>query len=135
MREEENNLHNKKIIIKVPTIIETYIVLNNIEKNDVNFLNAINGMLDCAVDLIISNGEIDISLRVNNIIENVNLVAKYNNVPVLLDGEEGYNSVKEGIYDIMESLLTKSEYVHPSEYNYIVETIVNNSIVIVIIKK
>ncbi len=135
MREEEINLHNEKIIIKVPTIIETYIVLNNIEKNDSNFLHAVNGMLDCAVDLIISNGEIDISLRVNNIIENVNLVAKYNSVPVLLDGEEGYNYVKEGIYDIMESLLTKSEYVHPGEYNYIVETIVNNSIVIVIIKK
>lgn len=135
MREEEENLHNEKIIIKVPTIVETYIVLNNIEKNDSNFLLAINGMLDCAVDLIISNGEIDISLRVNNIIENVNLVAKYNSVPVLLNGVEGYNSVKEGIYDVMESLLTKSEYVHPGEYNYIVETIVNNSIVIVIIKK
>ena len=134
-QEEENNLHNEIIVIKVPTIIETYIVLNNIEKNDSNFLHTVNSMLDCAVDLIISNGEIDISLRVNNIIENVNLVAKYNNVPVLLDGEEGYNSVKEGIYDIMESLLTKSEYVHPGEYNYIVETIVNNSIVIVIIKK
>ena len=134
-QEEENNLHNEKIVIKVPTIIETYIVLNNIEKNDSNFLHTVNSMLDCAVDLIISNGEIDISLRVNNIIENVNLVAKYNNVSDLLDGEEGYNSVKEGIYDIMESLLTKSEYVHPGEYNYIVETIVNNSIVIVIIKK
>ena len=134
-QEEENNLHNEKIVIKVPTIIETYIVLNNIEKNDSNFLHTVNSMLDCAVDLIISNGEIDISLRVNNIIENINLVAKYNNVSVLLDGEEGYNSVKEGIYDIMESLLTKSEYVHPGEYNYIVETIVNNSIVIVIIKK
>lgn len=134
-QEEENNLHNEKIVIKVPTIIETYIVLNNIEKNDSNFLHTVNSMLDCAVDLIISNGEIDISLRVNNIIENVNLVAKYNSIPVLLDGVEGYNSVKEGIYDIMESLLTKSEYVHPGEYNYIVETIVNNSIVIVIIKK
>lgn len=134
-QEEENNLHNEKIVIKVPTIIETYIVLNNIEKNDSNFLHTVNSMLDCAVDLIISNGEIDISLRVNNIIENVNLVAKYNSIPVLLDGEEGYNSLKEGIYDIMESLLTKSENVHPGEYNYIVETIVNNSIVIVIIKK
>lgn len=135
MREEEDNLHNEKIIIKVPTIVETYIVLNNIEKNDSNFLHAVNGMLDCAVDLIISNGDIDISLRVNNIIENVNLVAKYNNIHVLLDGEDGYKSVKDGIYDIMESLLTKSEHVHPGEYNYIVETIVNNSIVIVIRKK
>ena len=135
MREEEDNLHNEKIIIKVPTIVETYIVLNNIEKNDSNFLHAVNGMLDCAVDLIISNGDIDISLRVNNIIENDNLVAKYNNVHVLLDGEDGYKSVKDGIYDIMESLLTKCEHVHPGEYNYIVQTIVNNSIVIVIRKK
>ena len=32
MREEDNNLNNEKLIIKLPTILETYIVINKINK-------------------------------------------------------------------------------------------------------
>ena len=135
MREEDNNLNNEKLIIKLPTILETYIVINKINKFDSNFLHAINSMLDCVIDLIVSNGEIDVGIRISNIVENINITTIHNGIPINLDGEEGYEAVKNGIYDIMDEIMTKSEYVHPADYNYIVETIVNNNIVIVIRKK
>lgn len=135
MREEEDNLHNEKIIIKLPTLLETYIVINKIDKTNSNFLHVVNHMLDCVIDLIVSNGEIDISLRINNIIENVNLVAKYNGVSVDLNVHEGHEVIKSSIYDIMDEIMTKSDFVHPTLYNYIVETIVNNNIVITLRKK
>lgn len=135
MREEETNLNNEKIIIKLPPILETYAVINRIEKLNSNFLHVINTMLDCVIDLIISNGDIDISKKINNIIEEVKLVTISNGLEVNLDVQEGYDVIKNGIYDIMDEIMVKSDFIHPSEYNYIVETIVNNNIVIVLRKK
>lgn len=135
MREEETNLNNEKIIIKLPPILETYAVINRIEKLNSNFLHVINTMLDCVIDLIISNGDIDISKKINNIIEEVKLVTISNGLEVNLDDQEGYDVIKNGIYDIMDEIMVKSDFIHPSEYNYIVETIVNNNIVIVLRKK
>ncbi len=135
MREEDNNLNNEKIVIKLPPMLETYVVINKINKFDSNFLHVVNSMLDCVIELLISNGEIDITRKIDNIIENVKLVSIHNGIPINLDGEGGYEAVRSSIYDIMDEIMVKSDYIHPGEYNYIVETIVNNNIVIVLRKK
>ena len=65
MREEEDNLHNEKIIIKVPTIVETYIVLNNIEKNDIDKsqYNLAPSAKNIASDDMLSEDELELLIK------------------------------------------------------------------------
>ena len=49
--------------------------------------------------------------------------------------EMRFNIIKESLYAIMESLLEHTEYHKPRAYNYIVESIFNNKIIIVIMNK
>lgn len=132
---EEENEKVFKVFIPLPKELETFIAINNINKNDVNFYMVVNHMIDTGLDLIISNGDLDINKRVNNIIEEVKLARIYNSVPMELENEECFNIIRESLYAIMESLLEHTEYHKPSTYNYIVESIFNNKIIIVIMNK
>lgn len=135
MREPEEELNNEKLIINLPQILETFTVMNSIVQDDVNFLQVINSMLDCVLDLIISNGEIDVSQRIENMTSEVFLTAKYKGVPFNLEKSQCNEMFREAIYCLMDEVMIKSDSIHPAVYNYIVETIINNKIVIVIRKK
>lgn len=123
----------ERFSINLPSELSIILDTNKINLNDVNFHHMINNMVDIAIELILSNGDVYLENRIRNIISGSCLVTKENLAIELLDNEENYNIIKNTIYSIMESLLEKNKnYV---DLLYVTETVICNVIVIVGRKK